>query len=160
MIIMGNEGRVLREGVDVEIKKMKMGEVNLIGICWGWEYLGGDVIKEGELRKGWIDGEWYNHHDMVKRMGSEWKGKKRRGMWIEGQTRKWRGYQYHPEANEKSMKKMLKIIRKWRNKKRKSCDVVIKKLKSAEEVEKTRKRAYKEWLRERKNTRKNVRGGV
>jgi hypothetical protein len=146
VIIMGNSGRMLREGVDEEIEGMK-GEVKMIGICWGWEYLNrSGLVLEGELKKGWLDGEWYNHNDKVLEMSDGWKGKKRRGMWIEGRTGKWRGYQYHPEANEKSMKKMLKIINKWRNEKRRSCRVIIKKLKSAKEVAKTRKKAYGEWL--------------
>ena len=145
VIIMGNEGRMLREGKDDEIERMK-GEVKMIGICWGWEYLNREgLVMEGELKKGWLEGEWYNHKDKVLEMSDGWKGKKRRGMWIEGRTRKWRGYQYHPEANEKSMKKMLKIINKWRNEKRRSCRVVIKRLKSAKEVAKTRKKAYGEW---------------
>ena len=148
VIILGNSGRVLREGKDEEIDKIMEKEMKVIGVCWGWEYMnrvGGGLVLEGELRKGIVDGEWYNHNDMVKRMGDGWKGKKRRGMWMEGRTRKWRGYQYHPEANEKSMKKMLKIMNKWRNEKRRSCRVVIKRLKSAKEVAKTRKKAYGEW---------------
>ena len=145
VIIMGNSGRMLREGVDEEIERVK-GEVKMIGICWGWEYLNREgLVMEGELKKGWVEGEWYNHKDKVLEMSDGWKGKKRRGMWIEGRTGKWRGYQYHPEANEKSMKKMIKIINKWRNEKRRSCRVIIKKLKSAKEVAKTRKKAYREW---------------
>ena len=126
----------------------------VIGICWGWEYLNVGGLVEGELKKGWLYGEWYNHNDMVKEMGDGWKGKKRRGMWMEGRRENWRGYQYHPEANEKSLKKMLKEINKWRNEKRRSSGVVIKKLKTAKEVAKTRKRAYVEW---RAYTRKRVR---
>jgi len=31
-------------------------------------------------------------------------------MYIEGRTRKWKGYQYHPEHNKETMKEMLKEI--------------------------------------------------
>jgi GMP synthase-like glutamine amidotransferase len=155
VIILGNSGRVLREGKDEEIDKIMDGRVYVIGICWGWEYLNKEgVVLEGLLKKGWKEGEWYNHNDMVKRMGDGWRGRKERGMWMEGRRGKWRGTQYHPEANEKSMKKMLKRIKEWRNEKRRSCGVVIKKLKSAREVGKTRKRAYREW---RAETRKRAR---
>ena len=150
VIIIGNEGRVMREGRDEEIDKIMGREIRIIGICWGWEYLnersGGEVI-EGELKKGIMEGERYNHNDMVKRMGDGWRGKRRRGMYTEGRTRKWRGYQYHPEGNEKSMKEMIKTINKWRKRERRTCRVVIKKLKSAKEVAKTRKKAYAEWRR-------------
>ena len=148
VIIIGNKGRVLREGVDLEMDKIMESETKMIGICWGWEYLAwrsGGVIVEGRKRKGEREGHWYNHEDEVKEMSNEWKGKGKWGMWVEGETRKWRGYQYHPEANEKELKKMLKVIRKWRKEKRSRCGVVIKRLKSAKEVARTRKKAYEEW---------------
>lgn len=130
----------------------------MIGICWGWEYLNKGGVKEGELRRGWLEGEWYNHNDVVKRMSEGWKGRKGKGMWKEGRKEGMIGYQYHPEAKRESLKKMIKEIKKWRNEKRERCGVVIKRLKSAKEVAKTRKRAYGEWMRKRKNTRKNVGG--
>ncbi len=117
VIMIGNVGRILREGKDVEMEKLMRSEVKLMGICYGYEYLvkgSGGEIEEGKWKRGIKRGEWYNHHDSVKRLGKEWKGKKKWGRWKEGETRKWKGYQYHPEHNKKTMKGMLDVIEKWK----------------------------------------------
>lgn len=117
VIMIGNKGRILREGKDVEMEKLMRSEVKVLGICYGYEYLvkgsGGEIV-EGKLKRGLKRGEWYNHHDSVKRLGKEWKGKKKWGRWIEGETRKWKGYQYHPEHNKETMKELLKEIEKMK----------------------------------------------
>ena len=117
VIMIGNVGRILREGKDMEMEKLMRSEVKIMGICYGYEYLvkgSGGEIEEGKRKRGLKNGEWYNHHDSVKRLGKEWKGKKKWGRWKEGETRKWKGYQYHPEHNKKTMKRMLYVIEKWK----------------------------------------------
>jgi GMP synthase-like glutamine amidotransferase len=138
VIILGNEKRILREGIDPEIEKLMENDVKIIGVCWGYEYLawrsGGEIV-EGKLKKGIRDSKkWYNHYDSVSKLGKEWRGPRKRGKWINGSTRKWKGFQYHPEHNKESMKEMLKTIEKWKGEERDSCKIVIKKLKSRGDV--------------------------
>jgi|DEB19_MinimDraft_2_1074335.scaffolds.fasta_scaffold08808_2 GMP synthase-like glutamine amidotransferase len=113
VIIMGNSKRILRAGKDEEIEKIMKKDVRVIGICYGMEYLAwrsGGEIEEGVKIKGNREGKWYNHNDRVVKLGKGWRGTKKRGMYIEGRTRKWKGYQYHPEHNKETMKEMLKEI--------------------------------------------------
>ena len=39
VIMIGNKGRILREGKDVEMEKLMRSEVKIMGICYGYEYL-------------------------------------------------------------------------------------------------------------------------
>jgi len=117
VIVIGNRKRILRDGKDVELEKIMKKEVRVIGICYGMEYLAwrsGGEIEEGENFKGNREGKWYNHHDRVVKLGKGWRGTKKRGMYIEGRTRKWKGYQYHPEHNKETMKELLKEIEKMK----------------------------------------------
>ena len=64
VIMIGNEGRILREGKDVEMEKLMRSEVKVMGICYGYEY---QVKGSGGEGKG----ERYNHRDSVKRLERE-----------------------------------------------------------------------------------------
>lgn len=127
VIILGNSKRILRAGKDDEIEKIMKKEVRVIGICYGMEYLAwrsGGEIEEGVKMKGNREGKWYNHNDRVVKLGKGWRGTKKRGMYIEGRTRKWKGYQYHPEHNKETMKEMLKEIDKMKRELRAQRGVV------------------------------------
>jgi hypothetical protein len=71
-----------------------------VGRMWKWRSESAGYLLwirvPGKRKEVKERGEWYNHHDSVKRLGKDRKGKKKWGRWIEGETRKWKGYQYHP----------------------------------------------------------------
>ena len=116
IIITGSKKRILRENNFPILEYLMKKEIKIIGICYGFEYLAyrsGGEIKEGKRYKGRRGGLYYNHEDSVMELGKEWKIISRMEEFINiAVTKKWIGYQFHPEKDEMHFKKyMLPLLK-------------------------------------------------
>ena len=113
VIITGSKKRILRENnfpfLEILLKK----QINIIGICFGFQYLafktGGKIVERDHFkgRRETESGEqlYFNHHDRIVKLPDKWKIIARMDDFINiAATKKWVGFQFHPEKDPEYFK--------------------------------------------------------
>jgi GMP synthase-like glutamine amidotransferase len=106
VILTGSKKRILRENHFPLLEKLMKSNVNIIGICFGFQYLayksGGKVIEDtvfkGKRKSQFGEMMYFNHHDKVIKLPKQWKIIEKMDDFINiAATDKWIGFQFHPE---------------------------------------------------------------
>ena len=115
VILTGSTNRILRKNKFRLLEKLMNSNVNIIGICFGFQYLayrsGGKLIEdklfEGK-RKTQIEEKYFNHYDKVIKLPKPWKIIETVDDFINiAATDKWVGFQFHPEKNADQFKRYV-----------------------------------------------------
>ena len=115
VILTGSTNRILRKNKFRLLEKLMNSNVNIIGICFGFQYLayrsGGKLIEdklfEGK-RKTQFEEKYFNHYDKVIKLPKPWKIIETVDDFINiAATDKWVGFQFHPEKNADQFKRYV-----------------------------------------------------
>lgn len=116
VIITGSIKRIRREHTFPYLELLLKQNINIIGICFGFQYLaiqtGGKIVERALFkgRREIADGErlYFNHYDRVVQLSNTWKILSRVDDFINiAATKKWIGFQCHPEKDPKYFKRYL-----------------------------------------------------
>lgn len=111
VIITGSKKRILREHDFPLLEKLLLQRPNVIGICFGFQYLAlksGGKLAEGRKFVGLRDTMYFNHFDRVIQLPDNWTivSKMEDFINIAG-TECWVGFQFHPEKSRANFEHYL-----------------------------------------------------
>lgn len=124
IIINGSAKRILHDNNFPTLEKLMKMDIFIIGICFGFQYL---AIKTdgilGESVKHLANEKYnnnillyYNHYDRIYKLSKKWNVIQRHDDFIAiaiSKTKKWIGFQFHPEKHKKSFEFfMLPLVTK------------------------------------------------
>ena len=115
VILTGSTNRILRKNKFRLLEKLMNSNVNIIGICFGFQYLayrsGGKLIEDNLFegkRKTQFEEKYFNHYDKVIKLPKPWKIIETVDDFINiAATDKWVGFQFHPEKNADQFKRYV-----------------------------------------------------